>query len=209
MFGIKYEWIGINAVDSKDYTCGYCGRPLASDKGYLARQKPHPNQYPLITICHFCTRPTFFDRENGKQWPGAAYGNDVANVNDALVDQIYDEARRCTSTSSYTAAVMCCRKLLMHVAVSQGADENKKFAYYVDYLAGNGYTPPGAKAWVAQIKNKGNEANHEIKLMAKEDAEELISFSEMLLKVIYEFPARIKPEAVKEADGADTVPVDA
>ena len=41
------------------------------------------------------------------------------------------------------------------------------------------------------IRKKGNEANHEIKLMTAEDATELISFSEMLMKFIYEFPSRV------------------
>jgi hypothetical protein len=36
-------------------------------------------------------------------------------------------------------------------------------------------------------------SNHEIDLKSSEDAEELISFVEMLLKFIYEFPARVPP----------------
>ncbi|HSX06721.1 MAG TPA: DUF4145 domain-containing protein [Candidatus Saccharimonadia bacterium] len=202
MLKTKYNWMGINTIESKGYVCGYCGHPLASDKGYSAQEIGYANQYPLITICHFCTRPTFFDRETGKQWPGAAFGNEVANVDDDLVEALYNEARACTATSSYTAAVMCCRKLLMHIAVSLGAEENKKFYFYVDYLADNNYIPPGAKAWVTQIKDKGNEANHEIKLMSQDDAEELISFSEMLLKVIYEFPARIRPKGTSTPSSA-------
>ena len=198
MFTIRYKWMGINTVTSRQYICGHCGQPLASDKGYLAQREDVVTQYPLILVCHFCTRPTFFDQEGSKQWPGYAFGNDVANVDDELVDKLYNEARQCTSTSSYTAAVMCCRKLLMHIAVSKGAEENEKFALYVDYLADNNHVPAGAKPWVKYIKDKGNEANHEIRLMKKEDAETLISFCEMLLKVIYEFPARIKPEQIEE-----------
>lgn len=44
--------------------------------------------------------------------------------------------------------------------------------------------------WITSEK-KGNEATHEIVLMKKEDALDLIAFSEMLLKFIYEFPARV------------------
>ncbi len=79
----------------------------------------------------------------------------------------------------------------MHVAVSKGAKKNQGFAYYAQYLADNHYVPPDAKGWVAHIKDKGNEANHEIKVMSSDDAEELLSFSEMLLKQIFEFPARV------------------
>ena len=41
------------------------------------------------------------------------------------------------------------------------------------------------------IRKKGNEATHEIALMTAQDATELISFAEMLLKFVYEFPARV------------------
>jgi hypothetical protein len=91
--------------------------------------------------------------------------------------------------NAYTAAVMCCRKLLMNVAVAEGADEGKRFAEYVDYLADEGYLGAKAKVWVDRIRDKGNDANHEITLMGREDAEQLIQFSEMMLKTMYEYPA--------------------
>lgn len=194
MYNLKFEWINVESVQSRAYICGFCGRSLASDKAYSARKPGFTNVLNLIYICHFCKRPTFIDIEDGRQWPGATYGNDVNEITDELVEKLYLEARSCTSTASYTASVMCSRKLLMHIAVAKGAQENKSFAYYVDYLADNNFVPPTAKEWVSHIKDKGNEANHEIKLMNKEDAEELISFSEMLLKLIFEFPARIKPQ---------------
>jgi hypothetical protein len=79
----------------------------------------------------------------------------------------------------------------MHIAVSKEAEEGKNFVYYVEFLSDKNYVPPGAKDWVDHIRTKGNEANHEILLMKKEDAKELISFCGMLLKIVYEFPARI------------------
>ena len=83
----------------------------------------------------------------------------------------------------------------MNVAVSQGADEGLSFVQYVDYLAKAGYIPPNGKGWVDHIRKKGNEATHEIALMAQADAEELIAFAEMLLKFVFEFPARVPPAA--------------
>jgi len=50
------------------------------------------------------------------------------------------------------------------------------------------------KGWVDHIRKKGNEANHEIVIMKKGDALDLITFIEMLLKFIYEFPSRIPPK---------------
>jgi hypothetical protein len=79
----------------------------------------------------------------------------------------------------------------MNVAVAQGAPENRNFMEYVEYLADNGYVPPNGRGWVDHIRRKGNEANHEIALMSRTDGEDLITFAEMLLKFIYEFPARV------------------
>jgi Domain of unknown function (DUF4145) len=93
--------------------------------------------------------------------------------------------------NAHTAAVMCCRKLLMNVAVSEGAEVGKGFAYYVKYLADEGHIPPKATTWVDYIRNKGNDANHEIKIMTRADAERLIKFSEMLLRIMYEHPAEV------------------
>lgn len=80
----------------------------------------------------------------------------------------------------------------MHIAVSKGAKAGESFVSYVQYLADHNYVPPDAKDWVDHIRQKGNEANHEIAVMSRADAEELLSFIEMLLKVIYEFPAAVR-----------------
>ncbi len=78
--------------------------------------------------------------------------------------------------------------MLMNIAVHEKAEENKQFVYYVAYLADNGYLPPGGEKWAEHIKDRGNEANHEIKAKTAEDAQLLIRFVEMLLRFIYEFP---------------------
>ncbi len=79
----------------------------------------------------------------------------------------------------------------MNIAVNQKAKENLKFVEYVNYLADNGFIPPNGKHWVDHIRKKGNEATHEIYLMTSNDAQEILVFTEMLLKFIYEFPAMI------------------
>ena len=79
-----------------------------------------------------------------------------------------------------------------HVAVAKGAQSDKSFIEYVQFLADKNYIPPDAKDWVDLIRQKGNEANHEISIMKSDDAKDLIDFSGMLLRLIYEFPAAIK-----------------
>jgi len=80
--------------------------------------------------------------------------------------------------------------LLMNIAVNKGARQRGSFRYYVDYLASKHYVSPDSKEWVDRIRRRGNDANHEIVLMEKSDADDLLSLAEMLLKIIYEFPSR-------------------
>lgn len=80
----------------------------------------------------------------------------------------------------------------MNVAVAKGAPSGKNYAEYVSYLSDKGYVPPDAREWVDRIRANGNDANHEIKLMTKEDAEETIAFTEALLIFLFELPGRLK-----------------
>ncbi|QEH36001.1 hypothetical protein OJF2_45590 [Aquisphaera giovannonii] len=81
----------------------------------------------------------------------------------------------------------------MNIAVTEGAPSNGSFVQYVNFLDTNNYIPPKGKAWVDYIRLKGNEATHEIHPMNKEDAESLLTFVEMLLRFVYEFPMKTPP----------------
>ena len=185
---LTWEYTG-GTIKSRDFICGHCGSPLASERGWYAYSGGHI--VACIYICHKCNQPTYF-APGVKQIPGVAYGNPVHNIPDQSVESLYEEARNCTASNASTAAVLCCRKLLMNIAISKGASEGQKFIEYVEYLSDKGFVPPGGKDWVDHIRRKGNEATHEIAIMEREDAEELLSFVEMLLKFIYEFPAKMK-----------------
>jgi hypothetical protein len=127
-------------------------------------------------------------------------GNEVQNL-PVEIQLIWSEIRNSTSRSAFMSAVILGRKLLMHIAVDAGAQPGLPFVSYVDYLETNHYVPPNSNKWVDKIRSHGNEATHEIVIKKKEDAEEIMVFLEMLLKFIYEFPARagveppIKPAA--------------
>ena len=178
-------WHGVTPnLGVKKFHCGFCCAIVASHTGADAINTN------WIRICPHCLHPTYCLGEEGEQYPGVAFGNPVENLPDDI-SNLYEEARACCSGSSYTAAVLVLRKLLMNIAVQKGASENLKFIEYVKHLSDNGYVPPDGKSWVDHIRQKGNEATHEIQLMDKKDAEDLILFSEMLLKFIYEFPSLI------------------
>jgi hypothetical protein len=203
----EISWENLSSLPSRGYSCGYCNKPLASDKGWHGKLVTSMRglDNPRVYICHYCKCPTFFE-PNGIQTPGTIFGNPVLEINDQAVESLYNEARKTTGTGCYTAAVLCSRKLLMHIAVSKGAKEGDSFINYVKFLADNNYIPPDAKDWVDHIRKKGNEANHEISIMSKQDAEELLTFIEMLLKLIYEFPALIKKKTQSTVSGTGMLP---
>jgi hypothetical protein len=122
--------------------------------------------------------------------PGAAYGKSVDHLPGDLLP-LYQECRNCMIVSAYTASVLTCRKILMHVAVEKGAPPGDTFQAYVNYLITANVIPGHFQTWVDHIRSKSNEANHKIVLMGQKDAEDLLSFAEMLLKVVYEYPNRV------------------
>ncbi len=185
------KWNSLQDIPSQEFTCWNCGTTLASDKGWSGNRPGSSSAHFFVCICHRCQRPTFVEH-NGTQIPGVAFGEDVADLPDEQMTVLYNEARRATKERCYTSAVLSCRKLLMHIAVSKGAPENQSFRQYVDYLADNNHIATDTKDWVDHIREKGNEANHEIVIMHEDDAQELILFMEMILKTLYEYPSRIQ-----------------
>lgn len=91
---------------------------------------------------------------------------------------------------AFTASALMCRKLLMNVAHSQGAAAGQSFVAYVNFFEQSGYIPPTGRAWVDHMRQKGNEATHEIPPISRQDAADLLTFAEGILKMVFEFPGR-------------------
>lgn len=184
-------WHNTERQEPRSWTCGYCGRGVGGNVGF--KREKDSDDGSRIYICPHCENPTAFviaDDGGIGQYPGPVSGHAVSSLPQD-VSALYDEARRCVQYTAYTAAILALRKLLMHVAVSRGADEGQSFASYVAYLADEGWIPPNGKGWVDELRRMGNEANHEIALASQDDAEELLDFAEMLLRFVYEFPGRV------------------
>lgn len=130
------------------------------------------------------------------QIPGARFGSSVNSV-PKEVNDVYEEARSCYATNAFTGTVLLCRKLLMHVAVDLGAKDNLRFIEYVNYLNDHHYVSIKSDKWIDQIRKYGNEATHEIQVNTQQDAQMILKFCEMLLKMNYEYPA------IAETDNED------
>jgi len=188
----SHRWDKPDTIVPVRYTCGYCGSLTTSEKGWRLVHEGDGKQTGGVFICPGCLCPTFHYPKGEASVPGAPFGKPVSNLPEDLA-ALYEEARTCTANNCYTAAVLALRKMLMNIAVSQGAEEGIQFIAYVNYLADNHFIPPNGTAWVDHIRRRGNEATHEIQQMTRDDARDLVVFIEMLLRFIYEFPGMIQP----------------
>lgn len=144
-----------------------------------------------LLYCGVCTEPTYFDLA-GKQIPATRFGASLKSLPDDM-RLLYDEARDCSGVGAYTACVMVSRKILMNLAVREGAKEGLGFVEYVDYLESNGHTPKKGKEWVDRIRKMGNEANHAIAAKTQNDAESIVHLVEMLLRFNFDLGSPAQP----------------
>ena len=192
----QMNWHRPQMLPALTYKCGFCSNNVSSEKGIKIGQYEDGGGDIRggVYFCPSCKGPTFITPYRREQIPQPIFGNPVARVPKEL-EALYDEARKCTGQSCFTAAVLVCRKILMNIAVNQGANEGLRFIQYVDFLGNAGFIPPNGRQWVDHIRKKGNEATHEIDLMEASDARDLLTFVEMLLKFIYEFPSMVEVQA--------------
>lgn len=184
------EWKDVRQLESRDFVCGYCGKDVSSSRGYSDSAGA-----ARIYICHRCSRPTFV--LGPVQVPGPLSAAEIEHLPPA-VEGLWGEARRGSTVRVWTLVVMACRKMLMNVAVDQGAREGLKYSAYVEWIAKNKLAP-GNEDWVERIRDNGGEANHEIQASSEDDARDLMDFLEHLLRTVYEFPVRMR---AKRQDGS-------
>ena len=127
-------YLGSGAVESNEVQCGYCGSIVAPHMGYKIKQENQTGMtIAYIYECPHCKNPIIYFCRTKTIIPGNMFGRDIKSLPDNI-QTLYSECRTCYANQCYTASQMIARTLLMHIAVEQGADENKTFAYYVDYL---------------------------------------------------------------------------
>src|SRR6266699_3400765 len=181
------EWININEVPPRKFHCAYCDADTGSKQGWVNVPSGGSTIIAQILVCQNCNQPTYF--EGSGQVPASGLGKSVEHVPEP-VDSLYREARRCTTVGAYTGAALLCRTLLMYVAVQKGAGPGRDFPDYMNYLASKAYIPHDSKKWVERLIKMGGEAAHAVTPKGEQQAEDILTFAEMLLKNVYEMPAR-------------------
>lgn len=188
----------ISEIRGVEYNCGFCGIIVGPSMRYTCSGLKRIGggnskivKYAAIAICPNCNKPTYLSEDLTEHVPGPLISNSLQHL-PKEIESLYDEARNCISVNAYTSSVLSCRKLLMNVSVTKGAPIGKKFIEYVTFLDENHFTPPDSKEWVDHIRKTGNEATHDIPSIEKDDAIELLEFTEMLLRFVYELPGKMQ-----------------
>lgn len=192
------NWSSLGDISPKEFTCGYCGREVASNKGYFHNQgdgTPHSFLY----ICTNCGRPTYFHKGHA-QFPGPLIGRDINHLPDD-VEEIYKEIRDSMKNSTHTAVLLLGRKLIMHLAVDVAkSPEKANFIDYIEHLKKSGYIPPQADKWLEFMRKQGGDKNHQIQIGTQEEAQKIIKFVEILLLYMYEFPQEMAEDKSKSEE---------
>lgn len=163
--------------------CRGCGTVALAHYGFCD-EALNPEDYPVS--------PTIY--------PRVPLGNELSQQHlPREIHDIYEEARHAAGGEAPTGAVLLCRTLLAHIAVEKGADKGKTtFNEYIGFLLEKGYLPPEARPWVDSIREKANEATHDLTLFTPRDAYVIVQLVELMLRVIYIAP--------KQLASADSIP---
>ena len=183
-------WESPQILKARAYSCAYCGTVVSSEKGYvfgLGVANSVREAKGGVYICPLCNHATIISNYPAIQIPGVSSVPPLRHLPDNI-KEIYNEARTCISQECYTSTAMICRKIIMHVAVDKGAAPDKNFAYYVNYIKSNHFVPPNSDSWIDPIREKGNEANHEIEPISASAAKGILTFTHYMLLFIYEMP---------------------
>lgn len=178
------KWENVEKIKSKDFICWNCGNEIASNIGYVSIDDRNYMKAGIY-ICHKCNSPNVFDVD-GYPIKNIKIGKYIKDL-PVDIKKIYEEARECLSVGAYTATIMLLRKILMAVAVLEGAEENKSFKYYLEYLCKERLVHRKQTKQAENVKDLGNDANHKIECRTKQEAEMLFNFVQQFLITNYEF----------------------
>lgn len=188
-----------------DVTCPHCGNQYALV--VAAQVDGNFEQRPDLTAWYRCVScQSGYVREAGVVYPaGRPLRTPLGIPFDEV--QVWEETRDCLGVGANTAAVMLCRKLLLHIAVTHGlAPENAKgfapgFAECVEHLRAQELVTTRMMNWVERIRDVGNDANHNLAKITSTQALDVATFTEQLLVLTYELDARMDA-AAPPTDGA-------
>jgi Domain of unknown function (DUF4145) len=179
------------AIKAHSYECGACGQSTnARVLATMARPKTGDIVYWAVCACSK-SEPTILVERSGlrlTQLPTPRKFH-VGNNWPPDLGRLYEEATKSFAASAYTASSMVSRKILMACAVHQGAKDDLSFAQYVDYITTQVLVFGPAKNSIDVIRTIGNDANHDVAFVDRDDASRALSIVIYMLNAIYSLPS--------------------
>lgn len=173
-----------------DFLCPNCERKV---RAHYVIQNEYSSEFgnkrfkDIALICPSCGTINQKDIETGEFLRNPLPLKQTLEKLPEDVERVFSQAKDCYRVGAYDAVTMLLRKLIMHIGVTEGLDEGKSFNYYVGELHKNGLIPPKSKGYIDKIRESGNEINHEITYETKENADDLLRITEVLLLNAYEY----------------------
>jgi hypothetical protein len=181
---LRVQWLNQVQLPAHAFRCGYCSREVASNQGFQLHSVSHRRAY----VCPNCDCPSYFDRE--QQTPKAVLGAPIGHL-PSDIESLLKEARDCVAAGANTAAVLLARKMLMHIAVAQGASEGERsFSTSSTWRLRAGYLRTGSIGSIS-FGRRATSRTMKLVVMTAVDATEILSFLEILLIFVYDFPNRV------------------
>lgn len=172
--------------------CYYCGRDVAAEVVHVHKEYSHGGQRVVPRTrwlqCGSCGEGSVMNAQ-GIVYPSAPAGRPVQGLPDEVANA-WREARTAHAVTAYTAAEVMCRKILMYVAVDKANSKvRQSFKEHVDDLAAAGLFAPSIKPAVDKVRDRGNDAAHELPHTTEQESLATLGITEHLLRGVYEIPA--------------------
>lgn len=185
--------------------CGFCGVKVLGkvhgDYGFYVGDMDMPEQWRLVE-CTNCRRPNvvgleYYGAHGGREewgdwrvYPprGRVFGPEVP----ALIRDSFEEASNDMRIGSHMSTALMCRRTLEVLAVEHGATKGD-LAKKLETLLQDGVIDKTLYDWADALRLAGNDAAHQADPnygITKEDAEDLLSFTEAIIDFVYIFKAR-------------------
>jgi hypothetical protein len=173
--------------------CPYCG--VYSTITLVACCRRH-----FIYRCDHCNEDFLLIVEGNKivdQYPKRTPKLDVAIPLDVAND--YVEAIKCFDISAYKASVVMCRRALQTSVIDKGAGKGR-LVDQIDELSTKGTITEDIKNWAHEIRLTANIGAHPDGLedVARQDAEDLIKFTEEYLNYVYIMPSKVAAKRARD-----------
>lgn len=199
--GQQYQYVPVVKFPvARTCFCGHCNNKIGLDVYFeiyhietviengRSVEKKLVDYY--VGQCPNCGGPVIVGTNTSAVFPPVKSFDEVKEL-PKDIETLYNEMREAYSVQAYTCCVITGRTLLANIAIEQGADDNKSFTFYVNYLVDNFLPKSSSKPWVDKVRALGNESAHHMKIADKEAATTSMKFLEAILKNVYEFPNSI------------------